>query len=103
MALGGAGTAAALRITARKHFPSDTFVGGTIGYLTGEYVCRHSKCREVPPRRSGASKQVLGYLPHLSEKNDIELRFARRQFCESTQSPTQCAQTHAPSHAFGEN
>jgi membrane-associated phospholipid phosphatase len=31
----------ASRVTARQHFPSDVFVGGTIGYLIGGYVVRH--------------------------------------------------------------
>jgi membrane-associated phospholipid phosphatase len=36
----GAGTPT-LRITAKEHFPSDAFVGSTIGILTGRYMCRH--------------------------------------------------------------
>lgn len=35
----GAGTPA-LRVTAKQHFPSDAFVGSTIGILTGRYMCR---------------------------------------------------------------
>jgi len=33
-----ASTVSATRIVARKHFPSDVLVGGTIGYLIGGYV-----------------------------------------------------------------
>lgn len=33
-----ASTVSASRIVARKHFPSDVLVGGTIGYLVGGYV-----------------------------------------------------------------
>src|SRR5215813_9718740 len=29
------------RVTAREHFPSDVFVGGTFGYLIGGYVVHH--------------------------------------------------------------
>ena len=42
--LGAYGFAAAIsasRITARRHFPSDVVVGGTLGYLIGGYVVRH--------------------------------------------------------------
>src|SRR5260370_8090474 len=31
----------ASRVTARQHFPSDVLVGGTFGYLIGDYVVRH--------------------------------------------------------------
>jgi len=38
---GFAAVISASRITARRHFPSDVVVGGTLGYLIGGYVVRH--------------------------------------------------------------
>jgi hypothetical protein len=83
-ALGGAGAASAFRITAKKHFPSDTLVGGIIGYLTGSYICRHGKCEESPP------KAGIGYSDRLdvSASSDVveqdrSVFTARRQFCNS--------------------
>lgn len=35
------------RLTQRKHFPSDTFVGGVLGYLIGRHVCH---ANPVPSR-----------------------------------------------------
>lgn len=88
LALGGAGTVSAFRITAKKHFPSDTLVGGMIGFLTGSYICRHGKCQETPPkagighedtwRREAASPSPFVLEP------DASLDAARRQFCNST-------------------
>ena len=37
----------ASRVTARQHFPSDVLVGGTLGYLIGDYVVRHHAAQNV--------------------------------------------------------
>lgn len=48
---GLAGLVSVARTTARKHFPSDTLVGGVLGYLIGHYVVRaHSPLRQQPGR-----------------------------------------------------
>ena len=36
-----AASVSAARVVARKHFPSDVFVGGALGYYIGGYVIRH--------------------------------------------------------------
>ena len=89
LALGGAGTVSALRITAKKHFPSDTLVGGMIGYLTGSYICRHGKCQETPPK-AGIEPKGMGKRPRANPLPLIALYahtnalyMARRQFCSS--------------------
>ena len=44
----GMATAVSLtRVTGQKHFPSDVFIGGTIGYLVGRSVYRHHHDPEV--------------------------------------------------------
>lgn len=97
LALGGAGTVSAFRITAKKHFPSDTLVGGMIGYLTGSYICRHGKCQESPSNAAiepGASDRAraTGLSPQLPEARlrqphfrpqELTVYAARRQFCDS--------------------
>src|SRR6266478_6922536 len=35
------------RVTSRKHFPSDAFVGSVFGYLIGGYVVRHHAAQNV--------------------------------------------------------
>lgn len=87
LALGGAGTVSAFRITAKKHFPSDTLVGGMIGYLTGSYICRHGKCQETPPKagighQDNDRGQAASSSPYIL-KPDWTIYAARRQFCES--------------------
>jgi membrane-associated phospholipid phosphatase len=87
LALGGAGTVSAFRITAKKHFPSDTLVGGMIGFLTGSYICRHGKCRETPPKAeiepgTPGRPQVAVPSPFFLE-HDTTMAAARRQFCDS--------------------
>jgi len=37
-AYGAATSISVLRLTARKHFPSDVVIGGTLGYVTGSYL-----------------------------------------------------------------
>jgi hypothetical protein len=36
----------ASRVTSRKHFPSDAFVGSALGYLIGGYVVRHHAAQD---------------------------------------------------------
>ncbi|HJT01524.1 MAG TPA: phosphatase PAP2 family protein [Terriglobales bacterium] len=86
-ALGGAGAVSALRITAKKHFPSDALVGGIIGYLTGSYICRHGKCEETPSK-AGIGHGDSGRLEAESPASDVfeqdrSVYAARRQFCNS--------------------
>jgi membrane-associated phospholipid phosphatase len=38
LAYSGASTVSIARVTGKKHFTSDVFVGGALGYLTGKYV-----------------------------------------------------------------
>jgi len=38
LAYGGASAVSLARVTGKQHFPSDVFVGATLGYLTGKYV-----------------------------------------------------------------
>jgi membrane-associated phospholipid phosphatase len=38
VAYGGAGVIALSRIPVQAHFPSDVFVGATLGYVIGHYV-----------------------------------------------------------------
>jgi len=44
-----AGSVSAARVVARKHFPSDVFVGGVLGYYVGGYVVRR-RGKEAPGR-----------------------------------------------------
>jgi hypothetical protein len=37
-AYGAATSISVLRLTARKHFPSDVLIGATVGYVTGSYI-----------------------------------------------------------------
>lgn len=83
LALGGAGVTSFLRVTARQHYPSDAFVGGVIGHLTGSYICRNHKCREASPRAQ--VKDINDWSPGLSisRTQPASLYLARRQFCDS--------------------
>ena len=47
-AYGGASFVAANRVTARRHFPADAFLGSVIGHLIGRYVSRQYEERENP-------------------------------------------------------
>jgi len=88
LALGGAGATSFLRISAREHYPSDVFVGGMIGHLTGEYICRHGKCQETPEKASFGHEDTAGVQETTSFSNpsfeqDSPIYAARRQFCNS--------------------
>jgi hypothetical protein len=88
LALGGAGVTSFLRISAREHYPSDVLVGGMIGHLTGEYICRHGKCQETPPKASLRHRDTDTIrentsFSNLSFKQDNPIYAARRQFCNS--------------------
>ena len=95
LALGGAGVTSFLRITARQHYPSDVLVGGMIGHLTGEYICRSRKCREVTPRahiEPVNKKDAQHISPYYSvPPENHELHVARQQFCESISSTGEAA------------
>jgi membrane-associated phospholipid phosphatase len=86
---GGAGATSVLRVLARTHWPSDVWVGMTIGYLTGRYLCRDDKCRETPPKSENQ------FVPVDLPASAPALATARRQFCESIagsgESSSRCA------------
>ncbi len=44
-----AASVSAARVVARKHFPSDVFVGGALGYYIGGYVV-HRRAKQLPVR-----------------------------------------------------
>jgi hypothetical protein len=44
-----AASVSAARVIARKHFPSDVFVGGALGYYIGGYVV-HRRAKQLPVR-----------------------------------------------------
>lgn len=102
VALGGAGVTSVLRITAREHYPSDVLVGGMIGHLTGEYICRHGKCQETPPKTGIEHTDTTVHYPTtlLSDsgfsESDRAIYAARRQFCNgisaTTEEADRCAQ-----------
>src|SRR5690242_16808647 len=88
LALGGAGVTSVLRVTARQHYPSDVFVGGMIGHLTGAYICRDHKCREAPPRAETGptthSVEPVQWSQYGSPQDpDSAVNVARQQFCDS--------------------
>jgi membrane-associated phospholipid phosphatase len=87
LALGGAGVTSFLRITAREHYPSDVLVGGMIGHLTGEYICRHGKCQETPPKaeigHGHTGNPEIMTVTYDSVKLDPSVYAAYRQFCNS--------------------
>jgi membrane-associated phospholipid phosphatase len=43
LAYGLAGLVSTSRLLERKHFPSDTFVGGALGFMIGRHVCHSTK------------------------------------------------------------
>jgi hypothetical protein len=47
LAYGGASAISAARVTGKEHFPSDVFVGATLGYLIGEHVYRSHHDQEL--------------------------------------------------------
>jgi membrane-associated phospholipid phosphatase len=49
-----AASVSAARVIARKHFPSDVFVGGVLGYYIGGYVVRH-RATQLPVREFSLS------------------------------------------------
>ncbi len=49
-----AASVSAARVVARKHFPSDVFVGGALGYYIGGYVVRH-RAIQLPKREFDVS------------------------------------------------
>jgi membrane-associated phospholipid phosphatase len=52
---GLATTVATTRVTGGQHFPSDVFVGSTLGYLVGRYVANKDKHSQDQPSHSGKS------------------------------------------------
>lgn len=50
---GLATTVATTRVTGGQHFPSDVFVGSTLGYLVGTYVANKDKHAHSQPSHSG--------------------------------------------------
>jgi hypothetical protein len=96
LALGGAGVTSFLRVTAREHYPSDVLVGGMIGHLTGAYICRDHKCREVPPRTqikhiNRGSKPILRPRYAAPRERNSALYVARQQFCRGISSTAEAA------------
>ena len=61
VAYGLAGLVSISRITQRRHFPSDVFVGATLGYLIGRHVARSA---EPDAARERSHLSVRPYLPH---------------------------------------
>ena len=57
-AVGVAAGTPTLRITAKQHYPSDAFVGSTIGILTGRYLCR--ECRSLLHSELPAAAPLAG-------------------------------------------
>lgn len=51
---GLATTVAATRVTGGQHFPSDVFVGSTLGYLVGRYVANKDKHAQAQTSHSGS-------------------------------------------------
>lgn len=51
-AYGLAGLIAVARITERRHFPADAFVGSVLGYLIGRHVYHVAHCKRRDSRRS---------------------------------------------------
>jgi len=47
LAYGGASAISGARVTGKQHFPSDVFVGATMGYLIGEHVYRSHHNRDL--------------------------------------------------------
>src|SRR5713101_5154191 len=47
LAYGGASAISGARVTGKQHFPSDVFVGATMGYLIGEHVYRSHHDRDL--------------------------------------------------------
>jgi membrane-associated phospholipid phosphatase len=56
---GLATTVSTTRVTGGQHFPSDVFVGSTLGYLVGRYVSNKDKRANDLPSHSGSRVQRL--------------------------------------------
>jgi membrane-associated phospholipid phosphatase len=56
---GLATTVATTRVTGGQHFPSDVFVGSTLGYLVGTYVANKDKRAHDQPKHSGSRVKRL--------------------------------------------
>lgn len=52
-----AGLVAVARVTERRHFPSDAFVGSALGYLIGRHVC-HAYAQETSARGTGTRRRA---------------------------------------------
>jgi len=56
LAYSAASTISVARITGRKHFPTDVFVGGTLGWLIGREVYRRHHDPELPGALPGSAE-----------------------------------------------
>jgi membrane-associated phospholipid phosphatase len=56
---GLATTVATTRVTGGQHFPSDVFVGSTLGYLVGRYVANKDKHAQVQTSHAGSRVKRL--------------------------------------------
>jgi len=56
---GVATTVATTRVTGGQHFPSDVFVGSTLGYLVGRYVANKDKHAQVHTSHAGGRVKRL--------------------------------------------
>ena len=54
---GLASTVSVTRVTSAQHFPSDVFVGTTLGYLIGSYVA-HKPASDFPIRGKSKFRQM---------------------------------------------
>ncbi len=70
LAYGIAGLVSTARLLERKHFPSDVFVGGSLGFLIGRHVCHEA---ESSPAANPRRWQLA---PSLSRSGGPALTFA---------------------------
>jgi len=73
LAYGGASAISLARVTGKQHFPSDIFVGGTMGYLIGRHVYRAHHDTELDPSDYGT---------FLSEPKQVTLNSAGSTYVE---------------------
>jgi len=66
-----AATASISRLTARKHFPSDTLVGAVLGYLIGHYVVRAHA--QPGPKRGPVRPMIFPYLDGARQQYGVSL------------------------------
>lgn len=59
LAYGAASTISASRIIGRDHFPSDVFVGSTLGFLIGHYIYSSRHNPDLPGAESGAEYGIF--------------------------------------------